>query len=228
MTQQAMERPPGAPAGYRLKFPGSWWHLDLDPSTRDASIRRKIEDQVKNAPLSRERVDDLIRDTRRTARDAYAQGALQAAGMLRVLNTGDGALVLSATTIVLRVSVPEEQSEDLAELIVAAALQVGADAEGTGLPVGEVEMVDLPQVGPVGRITRIEEVETKGKRIPTVMRHVLIPVPNSREYLVLANSTTNVHLAEQFHDVFDAIAESFRFDDLTGPTQSPSTEHKGK
>ncbi|MFF8373611.1 hypothetical protein ACF05W_33030 [Streptomyces lydicus] len=81
MTQPVTERPEGAPAGYTLRFPDSWWQLDLDPSTRDASIRRRIEDQVKQAPqLSREQVDALIRTTRRTAREAHAQGALRASG----------------------------------------------------------------------------------------------------------------------------------------------------
>jgi hypothetical protein len=230
MTHPVAERPAGAPAGYRLRFPASWWHLDLDPNTRDASIRRKIEAQVKSAPqLSREQVDDLIRSTRRTAREAHAQGALQASGMLRILHRGNVPLVLSATTIVLRVSVPEEQSEDLADLVIAAGMQVGADAEGTGLPPGEVELLELPQVGAVGRITRIEDVELKGKQIPTAMRHTLIPVPNSRDYLVLASSTTNVNLAEQFYEVFDAIAESFHFDDLAGTsgTADPAAEAAG-
>ncbi|MFD7298887.1 hypothetical protein ACFV9W_36880 [Streptomyces sp. NPDC059897] len=231
MTHPVTERPPGAPAGYRLKFPGSWWHLDLDPNTRDASIRRKVEAQVKNVPgLSREQVDTLVRDTRRTARDAYAQGALQASGMLRVLNYSDGPVVLSATTIVLRVSVPEDQSEDLADLVIAAAMQLGNEAEGSGLPVGEVEMVDLPMVGPAGRVTRIEEVDLKGRRVPTAMRHTLIPVPNSRDYLVLACSTTSMNLAEQFYEVFDAIADSFHFEDpptRTGEAPS-STEDTGK
>ncbi|MEW2400956.1 hypothetical protein [Streptomyces sp. NPDC046862] len=214
MTQPVTERPEGAPSGYKLLFPTSWWHLDLDPSTRDASIRRKVEAEVKNGPqLSREQVDDLIRSTRRTARDAHAQGALQASGMLRIINGGNGPLVLSATTVLLRVSVPEGESEDLADMVVAAGIQVGTEAEGTGLPPGEVELLDLPLVGAVGRITRIEDVDIKGRRVPTAMRHTLIPVPNSRDYLVLASSTPNVNLAEQFYEVFDAIAESFRFDD---------------
>lgn len=135
MTHPVTERPEGAPAGYQLRFPDSWWHLDLDPSTRDASIRRRIESQVKKAPqLSREQVDELIRSTRRTAREAHAQGALRASGMLRILKAGSGPLVLSATTVVLRISVPEDQSEDLADLVVAAGMQLGTAAEGTGLP----------------------------------------------------------------------------------------------
>ncbi|WP_435281565.1 hypothetical protein [Streptomyces koelreuteriae] len=217
MTQPVTERPEGAPAGYTLRFPDSWWQLDLDPSTRDASIRRRIESQVKKAPrLSREQVEELIRSTRRTAREAHARGALRASGMLRILKAGSGPLVLSATTVVVRISVPEGQSEDLADLVVAAGVQLGDQAEGTGLPPGEVELVELPHVGAAGRITRIEDVDHQGTPVPTAVRHTLIPVPNSRDYLVLASSTPNVDLADQFYEVFDAIAESFRFEDPAG------------
>jgi hypothetical protein len=213
MTHPVTEQP----AGYTVRFPDSWWHLDLDPNTRDASIRRRIESQVRKAPqLSREQVDALIRSTRRTAREAHAQGALRASGMLRILQAGSGPLVLSATTVVLRMSVPEDQSEDLADLVVAAGMQLGTEAEGTGLPPGEVEVVELPEVGPVGRITRIQDVDYNGTPVPTAVHHTLIPVPNSRDYLVLAGSTPNVDLADQFYEVFDAIAESFRFEDPAG------------
>ncbi|MFC9133311.1 hypothetical protein ACFT4A_41610 [Streptomyces sp. NPDC057099] len=230
MTDPVMEQSEGAPAGYTLRFPDSWWHLDLDPNTRDASIRRRIESQVEKAPqLSREQVDELIRSTRRIAREAHAQGALRASGMLRILNAGSGPLVLSATTAVLRISVPEGQSEDLADLVVAAGVQLGTQAEGTGLPPGEVELLELPQVGAVGRITRIEDVDHKGTPVPTAMRHTLIPVPDSRDYLVLASSTPNVDLAEQFYEVFDAIAESFRFEDPAGASGAadPAAEAAG-
>ncbi|MEU6843525.1 hypothetical protein ABZ930_16785 [Streptomyces sp. NPDC046716] len=223
MTEPVTERPDAAPAGYTLRFPDSWWQLDLDPNTRDASIRRRVESQLEKGPrLTREQVDGLIRSTRRIARDAYAKGALRAAGMLRILPAGSGPLVLSATTVVLRISVPEDQAEDLADLVVAAGLQLGTDAEGTGLPPGEVELVELPGVGPAGRITRIEEVEHRGTRVPTAVRHTLVPVPNSQDYLVLACSTPNVDLAEQFHDVFDAIAESLRFEDPAARTAGES------
>ncbi|MGW2026498.1 hypothetical protein [Streptomyces decoyicus] len=230
MTQPVTERPEGAPAGYTLRFPDSWWHLDLDPGTRDASIRRRIESQVKKAPqLSREQVDGLIRSTRRTAREAHAQGALRASGMLRILAAGSGPLVLSATTVVLRTSVPEGQSEDLADLVVAAGMQLGTEAEGTGLPPGEVELVELPHVGAAGRISRIEDVDHQGTPVPTAVRHTLIPVPNSRDYLVLASSTPNVDLADQFYEVFDAIAESFRFEDPAGTSGAadPAAEAAG-
>lgn len=218
MTHPVTDRPPGAPVSYKLRFPKSWWHLDLDPATRDASIRRRIEQQAKDAPeLSREQMDSLIRSTRHIARNAYAQGALQASGMVRILSRN---VVLSATTVLLRITVPEGQSEDLADLVIAASMQLGTDAEGSGLPPGEAELVELPHVGAVGRITRIEDVDHRGKPVRTAVRHTLVPVPNSRDYLVLASSTPCVDLAEQFYEVFDTIAESLRFE---GPSGTPGS-----
>ncbi|WP_328688627.1 hypothetical protein OG879_18205 [Streptomyces caniferus] len=222
MSEPTTEQPEAAaPAEYSLRFPDSWWHLDLDPSTRDASIRRRIEAQVEKAPqLTREQLDGLIRSTRRIAREAHAQGALRASGMIRILRAGGGPLVLSATAVVLRISIPEGQSEDLADLVMAAGVQLGTDAESSGLPPGEVELVELPHVGVAGRISRIEDIDHHGKRVPTAVRHTLVPVPNSHDYLVLACSTPNVDLAEQFYEVFDAIAESLRFGDQADTTDA--------
>ncbi|WP_240979867.1 hypothetical protein [Streptomyces sp. HNM0574] len=233
MTQPVTERSGTTPVGYGLRFPDSWWHLDLDPATRDASIRRQIESQAEGAPqLPREQLDSLIRTTRQTAREAYGQGALQASGMLRILKAGTAPLVLSATAVVLRMTVPEGESEDLADLVVGAGMQVATAAEGTGLPPGEVELLELPGVGAVGRITRVEDVDIKGNRVPTAMRHTLIPVPHSRDYLLLACSTPNVDLAEQFYEVFDAIAASFRFDAADSTADTTTTAgaagHEGK
>src|SRR4051812_23995193 len=110
------------PANYGLRLPASWWNLDLDPNTRDASIRRRILADVDRDSASaeeREGLDSLIRAARRSAREAHARGALQLAGLFEVLP--DGA-VLIGNIMVLRVNLPEGASVDLTELMLAYAV----------------------------------------------------------------------------------------------------------
>ncbi|MGY5107064.1 hypothetical protein, partial [Streptomyces sp. 900105245] len=186
MTHPVTDRATGAPAHYKLRFPGSWWYLDLDPNTRDASIRRRIEHQAKGVPqLSRERLDTLVRDTRRIAREAHAQGALQAAGMARFPG---GDTMISATSVVLRMPVPEDQSADLAEVLFGAGLQAGGP-QSSGYPPREVSLVELPGVGAVGRISSVEDIDYKGRPVPTALLHTLFPIPNRREFLLVSSST---------------------------------------
>lgn len=221
MTHPVTDRATGEPAHYKLRYPGSWWYLDLDPSTRDASIRRRIEHQAKGIPqLSRERLDGLIRDTRRTAREAYGRGALQAAGMVRFPG---GDAMLSATSVVLRMPVPDDQSADLAEVLFGAGMQAGGP-QSSGYPPREVELVELPKVGPVGRIASVEDIDYKGKPVPTALLHTLFPIPGRREYLLVSSSTPNVDLKDQFFEVFDAIAGTLRFVEV----KSRATNENGK
>ncbi|MFE4017347.1 hypothetical protein ACFXPZ_07970 [Streptomyces sp. NPDC059101] len=208
MTHPVTDRTPGAPAHYKLRYPGSWWYLDLDPSTRDASIRRRIEHQARGVPqLSRERLDGLIRTTRHTAREAHARGALQAAGMV-AFPGGDS--MLSATSVVVRMPVPDDQSADLAEVLFGAGMQADGP-QSSGYPPREVELLELPEVGPVGRIASIEDIDYKGTPVRTALLHTLFPIPGRREYLVVSSSTPNVELKDQFFEVFDAIAGTLRF-----------------
>ncbi|MGW2343700.1 hypothetical protein [Streptomyces sp. NPDC001661] len=222
MTHPVTDRATGAPAHYKLRFPGSWWYLDLDPNTRDASIRRRIEHQAKGVPqLSRERLDTLVRDTRRIAREAHAQGALQAAGMARFPG---GDTMISATSVVLRMPVPEDQSADLAEVLFGAGLQAGGP-QSSGYPPREVSLVELPGVGAVGRISSVEDIDYKGRPVPTALLHTLFPIPNRREFLLVSSSTPNVELREQFFEVFDAIAGTVRFVEVKSPQ---GTDENGK
>lgn len=225
MTHPVTDRTPGAPAHYKLRFPGSWWYLDLDPNTRDASIRRRIEHQAKTAPqLSREKLDGLIRETRRAAREAHARGALQAAGM--VAFPGGDAL-LSATSVLVRLPVPEDQSADLADVLVGAGL-TATGPQGSGNPPREVDLLELPGAGPAGRIASVEDIDVKGTPVRTAVLHTLFPIPGRREYLVLTSSTPNVELKDQFFEVFDAIAGTLRFVDAGSGDGSGSTDEIGR
>ncbi|WP_187370000.1 hypothetical protein [Streptomyces boluensis] len=224
------ERPQGAPARYTLKYPSTWSHLDLDPNTRDVALRRQIEEQAeslraKGKDVSREVVDEMIRTSRRSAREAYAQGALQVASLVVFLADGSP---LSATAMVLRTRIPEDESTDLAELMLAGGMQVNRTSPGRGSELNRVHIMELPEVGSVGRMTSLEDFDYKGPApVRTAVHQVVIPVPSSRDLMALVSTTPNINMAEKFFEVFDAIAGTFRFHDAEDPgtpEASPSSE----
>ncbi|MFI1105251.1 hypothetical protein [Streptomyces melanogenes] len=198
-----------APQRFTLSYPKSWWTLDLDSNTRDAAIRRKIEAQAPGEGVDRELLDSLVRATRKTAREAHAQGALQVAGMIQFIDSG---AVLSATTLVMRVTPPEDSSTDLAELLIPVALKNAENPMGRGTRANRVEMVELPEVGSAGRATSIEDIDYWGRgTVRTAAMHTVVPVPHSRDFLVVSCLTPNLSLVETFFDLFDAISGTLRF-----------------
>ncbi|MDI3405752.1 hypothetical protein [Streptomyces cavernicola] len=216
------ERPQGAPARYTLKYPSTWTLLDLDPSTRDVAIRRHIEEQAKGTDAKPEVVDRIVRETRKSAREAYAQGALQVGSLLAFL---PDVSTLMATGLVLRTRIPEGEPTDLGELMLAGGIHVNRTSAGRGSELNRVEIMELPEVGSVGRMTSLEDFDYYGKAlVRTAVHQVVIPVPSSRDLMVLAGTTPNISMAEQFFDVFDAIAATFRFhepEDDPGESATP-------
>ncbi|MGW1000252.1 hypothetical protein [Streptomyces sp. NPDC002520] len=198
-----------APQNFTMAYPPSWWKLDLDSNTRDAAIRRAIEAQAEGHGVDREWVDTVVRTTRKSAREAAAQGALQLAGMLQFTESG---ATLSATTVVLRVPVPEGASTDLSELLLPVALKNADNPMGKGTRANKVDMLELPEVGTVGRATAIEDIDYWGRgTVRTALMHTIVPVPHSRDFVVISSSTPNLSLLDAFFDVFDAISGTLRF-----------------
>ncbi|MEU6845329.1 hypothetical protein ABZ930_25970 [Streptomyces sp. NPDC046716] len=216
------ERPPGAPARYTLRYPSSWSHLDLDPNTRDVAIRRRVEEQAEGVDVDRETMDTLIRDTRRSAREAFAQGALQVGYLLGFLQDGS---TLNATAMVLRTSIPDGEPTDLTQMMLAAGVRNSRTSVGRHSELNRVEIMELPEVGSVGRMTSLEDFDYFGQAtVRTAVHQVVIPVPKSRDLMVLAGTTPNITLADRFFDVFDAVAETFRFHDA-GEPEAAGTEN---
>ncbi|MCX4585350.1 hypothetical protein [Streptomyces sp. NBC_01481] len=210
MTQTAGTAPPAAaPRHFTIRYPDSWWKLDLDPGTRDAAIRRAVQAQAEGFQVERTMLDTMIRSARKTAREAHARGAVQAAGMIQFT---DNAEALTATTIVMRVVTPEDHSSDLSELILPVALKNAKNPLGKGTSANTAEVIELPGIGSVGRVTHIEDVDYLGRgTVRTALMHTVVPVPNSRDFLVVSSSTPNLSLVDAFFDVFDAISGTVRF-----------------
>ncbi|WP_306320171.1 MULTISPECIES: hypothetical protein [unclassified Streptomyces] len=221
------ERPQGAPARYTLNYPSTWSHLDLDPSTRDVAIRRRVEEEAaklraKGKAVDRDLVDELIRGTRRSAREAYARGALQIASLIAFLSDGNP---LSATALVLRTRIPEGESTDLGELMLTGGIHVNRTSPGRGSELNQVHIMELPEVGSVGRLTTVEDFDHGGPApVRTAVHQVVIPVPSSRDLMVLASTTPNINMAETFFEVFDAIAGTFRFHESAEPEAPAPSE----
>jgi hypothetical protein len=193
---------------YSLRFPASWWNLVLDPNTRDGAIKRRILAGVDLRTADRSTVDALIRTARKAARDAYALGALQLAGMFELTDTG----LLIATTAVHRLILPPETALDLSELMVSYAVRNAGLPLSRSSPPSRTEIIDLPGVGPAGRAIYLEDVDLFGKGWSrTAIMVTLVPVPESNDLLVIASTTPNISLAEAFYDVFDAIGSTLRF-----------------
>ncbi len=212
------DRPAGAPARYTLNYPSTWSHLDLDPHTRDAAIRRRVEEQAKGTDAEPDQVDRLIRQTRKSAREAYAQGALQVGSLIVFLPDGS---TLNASAMVLRTRIPDGEPTDLAEIMLAAGVRNNRKSVGRGSGLNRVEIMELPEVGSVGRMTSLEDFDYFGQAtIRTAVHQVVIPVPSSRDLMVLASTTANISLAEKFFEVFDAVAATFRFHDAEAPADA--------
>jgi hypothetical protein len=196
---------------YYLRFPTTWWNLDLDPSTRDATIKRRILADVDERTVGRTAVDSMIREARRAARQAHALGALQLAGMFDF--TDDGG-TLMATTAVHRLITPPDTDVDLPELMVAYAVRNARLPLSKSSP-GTADIVDLPYAGSAGRVTYVEDVELYGKGWSRMAVMVtVVKVPGGDDLLVIASTTPNLRLVEAFYQVFGAIAATLRFDPL--------------
>ncbi|MEV0117331.1 hypothetical protein AB0H77_29525 [Streptomyces sp. NPDC050844] len=197
------------PRHFTLRYPDSWWKLDLDTRTRDAAIRRAIADQVKGATVDRAKLEAAVRGARKSAREAHARGALQVAGMLMFTDGGES---LSAMTVVTRVTVPPEESMDLAALMLPVALQNASNPLGKGTAANTSEIITIPELGSAGRVTQIEDIDYYDRAtVRTALMHTVVPVPHSRELLVVSCTTPNLSLVDSFFDVFDAISSTLRF-----------------
>ncbi|MGP4112114.1 hypothetical protein ACTWP5_14510 [Streptomyces sp. 4N509B] len=206
----------GVPAAYGLRFPASWWNLDLNPNTRDAAIRRRIlsdlggEAALTSAPAdARAGLESLIRAARRSAREAHARGALQLAGMFDLLEDGS---VLIGNVMVLCVNLPEGTTPDLSELMLAYAVQGARNPLGQGTRARRNEIIELPHVGPAGRATSVEDIDFYGRGWARVaISQTVVPVPGTHSLLVVAGTTPNLTLVDAFFDMFDAIAGTLTF-----------------
>ncbi|MEU0472144.1 hypothetical protein [Streptomyces olivaceus] len=201
-----------SPAGLSLTVPDSWWEFEIRPEGREATIRALVDERVNETPELAPYRSDLTAMLRKMAKDAHDSGALYLGCMAENF---DG-VPLSATVTVSVLGAKNQQGVALStdpRAIADSLRTVTARREGDAWR--EVTTVDIPEVGPAARTYGVEDVPVApGDRrtLRMVLTQTYIPVPGTTDQVVLVSGASPVlDLAEAFHDIFDAVTDTFRF-----------------
>ncbi|MFD3821823.1 hypothetical protein [Streptomyces sp. NPDC058625] len=188
------------PKDYNLVVPDGWFKLSLDPELRDRHIIALAEHQfrgIDHAPLLK---DQVMRELRKTAKDAYRAGGLE----LYLSTLQVGPLPLSSS-LLISFPVPGTMPESSSTQEVAGALsRRGADAR----------VVTLTAAGRAVREFRAESASPStqlGNELPTTTVKYYVPVPATDEWLILSFSTPLDPLAHQMTGLFDAVANTLHW-----------------
>ena len=200
--------------GFLIKVPESWWEFDVRPESRDDSIRRMVNERVRQRPELEQYRDTYVDFLQKAAADAWKSGAMYCGCMAESFG-GDTPITGSVT--VSLVGGRNERGEPLSNdpSVIAGQLAV-KEAKREGDSWRKVTTVDIPGVGPAARTHGIEDIEVPGDALNRTIRAVLmqtyIPVPGQEGKVALvAGSSQVLDLADSFFDIFDAITSTFRF-----------------
>lgn len=213
--------------GFSLRLPSSWTELDLHPATRDATLRRLVEERARDEPSLREHRHAFVRALQTQARTAWDAGAVYAACLAQAAPAGAapaGAAVVSAavTVSVLRGPVGAREEGD-STAAVLAELGASAPAPRPGDPLEPwrvVEDVELPGVGRCARTRAVEDVRAEGGTVRTATLQTFVPLPGANKLLVVSGSAPYPHLADRLHAVLAAVTATLRIEP-GGPAPSP-------
>ena len=194
--------------GFSITVPDSWFEIDVQPATRDESIRRLVEDRVRgNQPMWDAR-RGIIRLLRQQARQAWETGATYCACM--VTPTDDGPITASVVVSLVRGPVGATEHGDPTGFLVDQLTAVPRGDEGDVFT--SVTTADIPGVGPCARSYGIEDVEVDGGAgwIRTVFMQTMVPTPGFNKVFLISCSSPVIPLAAELHDLFDAVTGTFR------------------
>ncbi|MFR9727248.1 hypothetical protein ACL02R_28385 [Streptomyces sp. MS19] len=198
--------------GFRISVPDSWWEFDLRPETRDNSIRRMVDERVRNVPELAEHREVVASFLRRQARQAWDTGAVYCGCMAQ--SFGGGPPITASVTVSIvgaRTASGEVLPTDPAAIVSRLGTRV-ARREGDAWR--DVTTVDIPEVGQAARTKGVEDISVPGdtRTIRAVLMQTFIPLPGDQQAVALvAGSSQVLDLADSFFDVFDAVTSTFRF-----------------
>lgn len=193
----------------RLRTPAAWVDLDLDPTTRAASIAAMVEEK---AAGDRERIRAMLDSA---AGDAAGEGAVFAS----LFSDTVAGKAVSASLVVSVVDADSDEAAggvgpglsadtaELQEIRLAIAEDLAADFHEGG---AESELRAL-EAGPAARVRSRIAVEDDQEPTTVDLVQYFVPFPNGDRLAVLSFSTPNVSLADAFGEVFDAIASTLQW-----------------
>lgn len=189
---------------FQLSVPASWFVLELSPEAAEPALRAAVLSRLGDDGARRRQSRDLVAELMQVVRTAQARGAIYAAGTFEVF--ADGPMTATITISVVRPP-SGERGDVLGQLGRLRPRAAGPD--GTWR---RVLPVDLPHVGPAGRVVGVQDLPLAGDvSVRYIVMHTVIPIPGSDGAMVVTCGSPNLPLAEPLLDLFDAITGTFRF-----------------
>lgn len=188
--------------GYTITVPDSWFELDLEPSTREASIRRLVEARVRGNDTMWEQRAAIQKMLLEQARAAHESGATYCASFS--IPTEEGPITGSVT--VSLVMDPAYDETSVLEDVLRSVPRTGGDLDAWT----EIGTVDIDGVECL-RSRGVEDAPLgDGNFIRNVSMLTVVPVRDHRRMFLVACSSPVVVMAEELHDLFDAVTGTFR------------------
>lgn len=185
-----------------LRLPPGW--IELDPRAPDlvAELERAVGVPEEARPDAVRLLAPLALELSRSAADGHVVLVGLFAQAIPVESSDDPYVVTAH--VLLSVSPPVDGLDD-----------VRAGLTGRG---AEVVPVDLP-AGPGVLATARTEVRDPSwdRPVPAHSRRYAVPVPGTPTMAILSFLTPNLDLADQFDEVFDAVARTLSFEGDDGP-----------
>lgn len=189
---------------FGIGIPENWTEYDLHGDT----LAERRAEMLRHAPQkeTRDAINAAFRSARRIMDGARRRGAVYAAGTTTMYEDG----LLMAGLMVFSLTPPAGADFSAKGLAREFSAVGGSRGEGTSRT---LTTHALPRVGPVGRMSGIEETEiAEGVSSQLVVTHTFVPVPGGERVLVITCFSPNIPLAEPLYDLFDAITSTFGFD----------------
>lgn len=190
------------PTGFSIAVPPSWFEVDVHPDTRNSSINRLVIDRTRAVPELFAHKAALVRALRAAARTAHGRGAVYCGVMVE----GFESALLTASVTVSVVTAPPDADGVLEHLRPIA--RSGPDSTWR-----DVLYADLPHAGRVARTVGVEDVTMPDGAgwLRTVLTQTFVPMPGTDRVVIITASSPILPLAEELHQLFDAISSTFQF-----------------